>query len=411
MPTESDPLADTLPSALRRWDIFCNVIDNFGDIGVCWRLARQLANEHGASVRLWVDDLASFRPLCPELDVACDAQTVSTGQAGVGRATQVEVRRWTTPFSPVSSLLPLEPSDVVIEAFACRLPESYERAMAARQPAPVWINLDYLSAEDWVAGCHALPSPHPRLPLTKYFFYPGFNAKTGGLLLEHGLDAARQNFKAEPEQQAEFWRRLGFAPPDPGTQTLTVFAYENPALPRLLDMWAGETTPTCLLLPPTRTQASVEAWLGEGLPPGRAIRRGALEIRAVPFVDQIDFDRLLWLGDANFVRGEDSFVRAQWAATPFVWHIYPQEDGAHQVKLEAFLARYTEGLSPAAARAVREVHAAWNGFTPPDEAAKAWHAWRAARPELEAHALRWQKNLQKQEDLCSALVRFCRTKL
>ena len=100
MPTESAPIANTLPSALRRWDIFCNVIDNFGDIGVCWRLARQLANEHGASVRLWVDDLASFRPLCPELDVACDAQTVSTGQAGVGRATQVEVRRWTTPFSP-----------------------------------------------------------------------------------------------------------------------------------------------------------------------------------------------------------------------------------------------------------------------------------------------------------------------
>ena len=382
-------------TALYRWDIFCNVVDNFGDIGVCWRLAQQLAGEHGLAVRLWVDDLAAFRHLCPEIRTDVAAQVVHG----------VEVRRWERDFAGAV------PGDVVVEAFACRLPDAFEAAMAEGDPKPVWINLDYLSAEDWVAGCHALPSPHPRLPLTKYFFYPGFNAKTGGLLLEHGLDAARQNFKAEPEQQAEFWRRLGFAPPDPGTQTLTVFAYENPALPRLLDMWVGETTSTCLLLPPTRTQASVEAWLGEGLPPGRAIRRGALEIRAVPFVDQIDFDRLLWLGDANFVRGEDSFVRAQWAATPFVWHIYPQEDGAHQVKLEAFLARYTEGLSPAAARAVREVYAAWNGFTPPDEAAKAWHAWRAARPELEAHALRWQKNLQKQEDLCSALVRFCRTKL
>ena len=24
------------------WDIFCSVVDNFGDIGVTWRLARQL---------------------------------------------------------------------------------------------------------------------------------------------------------------------------------------------------------------------------------------------------------------------------------------------------------------------------------------------------------------------------------
>ena len=25
------------------WDIFCQVIDNHGDVGVCWRLARELA--------------------------------------------------------------------------------------------------------------------------------------------------------------------------------------------------------------------------------------------------------------------------------------------------------------------------------------------------------------------------------
>ncbi|MBY0444112.1 MAG: elongation factor P maturation arginine rhamnosyltransferase EarP, partial [Burkholderiales bacterium] len=38
-----------------RWDIFCRVIDNYGDIGVCWRLARQLSFEHGFAVRLMVD--------------------------------------------------------------------------------------------------------------------------------------------------------------------------------------------------------------------------------------------------------------------------------------------------------------------------------------------------------------------
>ena len=402
MPTETAP---HLPAALRRWDIFCNVIDNFGDIGVCWRLARQLANEHGAAVRLWVDDLTAFQPLCPALDPERDTQFVPTGHKQADLETLVEVCRWMTPFQHC------EPGDVVVEAFACRLPEIYEQAMAACHPPPVWINLDYLSAEDWVADCHALPSPHPRLPLTKYFFYPGFSSKTGGLLRERRLENARQSFTASLEQQTCFWRRLGFAPPSPGTQVISLFAYDNPALPALLDTWSGNATSICLLLPPTRTQSGVESWLDAPLPTGRSARRGALEIRAVPFVDQADFDRLLWLGNANFVRGEDSFVRAQWAATPFVWHIYPQDDGAHRIKLDAFLSRYAFGLSPDAAGAVQELHAVWNGFSSPDRWANAWRNWLAVRPELEAHSLHWQNNLQKQEDLCAALVRFCRTKL
>ena len=42
----------------RSWDVFCRVVDNYGDAAVCWRLARQLADEHGARVRLWIDLLA-----------------------------------------------------------------------------------------------------------------------------------------------------------------------------------------------------------------------------------------------------------------------------------------------------------------------------------------------------------------
>lgn len=51
------------------WDIFCSVVDNYGDIGVTWRLARQLAAEHDLDVRLWVDDLAAFVRVCPSADV------------------------------------------------------------------------------------------------------------------------------------------------------------------------------------------------------------------------------------------------------------------------------------------------------------------------------------------------------
>ena len=186
------PLADRLD-----WDIFCTVIDNYGDIGVCWRLARQLAAEHDCRVRLWVDDLQVFQPLCPQLDP----------QLAIQQVLGVEIRRWETPFPEIT------PGNIVVEAFACNIPDGFVTAMARREPRPVWINLEYLSAENWVAECHALPSPHPRLPLTKYFFFPGFTCDTGGLLRENDLLARRQAFKNSPELQAEFWRELGFSAP------------------------------------------------------------------------------------------------------------------------------------------------------------------------------------------------------
>ena len=58
------------------WDVFCRVIDNFGDIGVCWRLARQLAGDFALHVRLWVDDFDSFWLLCPELDPGLSIQVL-----------------------------------------------------------------------------------------------------------------------------------------------------------------------------------------------------------------------------------------------------------------------------------------------------------------------------------------------
>ncbi|MCK6396780.1 elongation factor P maturation arginine rhamnosyltransferase EarP, partial [Zoogloea sp.] len=172
-----------------RFDLFCRVIDNYGDIGVCWRLARQLAAEHGHPVRLWVDDLRSLQPLLPESDPGATAQT----QHGV------EIRHWPTAtgeeFTENWSADAADAvGDVVIEAFACELPPAFVAAMAAiatQARPPAWINLEYLSAESWAEDCHGLASPHPTLPLTKYFFFPGFGERSGGLLRESELLARR----------------------------------------------------------------------------------------------------------------------------------------------------------------------------------------------------------------------------
>lgn len=377
-----------------RWDIFCSVVDNFGDIGVCWRLARQLATEHRLSVRLWCDDLLPLTRIRPGADPGAAAQSLDG----------VDLRHWTRDFSDAT-----DAAEVVVEAFGCELPAAYLRAMAARPRTPVWVNLEYLSAEGWVAGCHRMTSPHPRLPLVKHFFFPGFTADTGGLLREIDLFAARDAFQEDTDAQAEFWRTLNLPPKDPGELRLTLFSYENAAIPDLLAAWRDGNQPVRCLVPEGRPLAQVAALFGAGAAvPGDHWSRGQLDVHVLPFVDQRRYDRLLWACDGNFVRGEDSFVRAQWAARPLFWHIYPQQDDAHWPKLEAFLARYSAGLPPPAAEALRRFWFAWNRG---EDAGAAWpeigRHWRS----LATHARGWADELGAQTDLAGQLAAFCESRL
>jgi uncharacterized repeat protein (TIGR03837 family) len=366
----------------RDCDIFCNVIDNYGDIGVCWRLARQLAHEHGISVRLWVDDLGSLAKLCHATDAAQDTQ----------HCRGVEVRRWAEPFPEV------QPAELVIDTFACKLPQSYIEAMAARQRS-VWISLEYLSAEDWVSGCHGLPSPHPSLPLTRYFFFPGFTGQTGGLLLERNLFARRDAFQMDTVRQRAFWQSLGMEMPGAETLKISLFGYENGALARLFDVWASGTQPVLCLVPEGRILPQTGQYFGDAAPhAGSSYARGNLQVRVLPFVEQERYDELLWACDVNFVRGEDSCVRAQWAGKPFVWQIYPQHDAVHWQKLQAFLNLYSASLSTAASEAMQGLWLAWNGGGEAGQAAsinsgQAWSAFAAVRSELDPRAQGWAREL------------------
>lgn len=221
---------------LSSWDLFCRVVDNYGDIGVCWRLARQLVQEHGHTVRLWVDDLRAFEKLCPTVDVSADAQRVSG----------VDIRHWGDD-AQVGALLAADahpaPHDVVVEAFACAAPEpmlTHMAEQASQGTTPVWINLEYLSAENWVAEYHAMQSPHPRLPLIKYFFFPGFARNTGGVLRESHLGTQRETFNASPAARQTLWHRLGvddLMRAHPDALRVSLFAYANPALPTLVAQW------------------------------------------------------------------------------------------------------------------------------------------------------------------------------
>ncbi|MCY1254542.1 hypothetical protein PSJE_09555 [Pseudomonas jessenii] len=375
-----------MPEMKTRWDIFCTVVDNFGDIGVTWRLARQLVAEHGLAVRLWVDDLRAFERLCPEIDIHAPRQLQQ----------DVEVRQWPAEWQPT------EAADVVIAAFACQLPSAYMEAMAEREKTPLWMNLDYLSAEDWVIGCHGLPSVKYK-NVQKFFFFPGFKKGTGGLLRERGLLELRRQFQQNPQAQRKFLQGLG-VDPAPGAQLISLFAYENTGLASWLDAMAGDSTAAHLLVPEGRILGDVERWLGvQGLAAGAVHVRDALTVQVLPFVRQDQYDRLLWCCDFNAVRGEDSFVRAQWAGRPFLWQIYRQEEDIHLDKLEAFLELYVKGLSAPAREAISGLWRAWNAG---EKMADHWQFTRKHWPELEKHAEAWCLEQALQADLATALVQF-----
>ncbi len=376
------------------WDIFCSVIDNYGDIGVTWRLARQLAAEYAIAVRLWVDDLHAFRHIYPAVDDTAATQWIDA----------VEIRHWATPLGR------MEPGGVIIEALGCNLPDSFILAMANQSPTPVWINLEYLSAENWVSGVHGLPSPHPRLPLTKYFFMPGYTPETGGLTQEKWLYQRRDVFQRDTQAQTRFWASLGLPDTDARRLRISLFSYESASLASLLDTCAKGNTPIDLMVPLGKAVPQIAAWFNAAdAQAGDTFRRGNLQVHVLAMLSLDDYDRLLWACDLNFVRGEDSFVRAQFAARPLIWQAYRQEESAHLDKLAAFLDLYCAGLPPADAGLVRDLWQAWNREEDPGgekDIGALWPVWLEAMPGLSRHARDWATHLAGQTDLASNLVKF-----
>ncbi len=258
-----------MPASAAHWDIFCAVVDNYGDVAVAWRLARQLHGEHGLGVRLFVDNLATLACLVPEVDAASGVQAVRG----------IDVRRWDRARADPAAV----PGDVVIEAFGCGLPAPYLAAMVERKRQPVWINLEYLSAEPWIERCHGLASRHATLPLTRYFYFPGFTAASGGLLRERDLCARRDQFRADRGARDRLWRALGLMAPAEDTLTVSLFCYPNAALPSLLDAWAKGDQPLLCVVPEGIATDALGGWsAGNALRAGQRLARGELTLAAHP---------------------------------------------------------------------------------------------------------------------------------
>ena len=360
------------------WDIFCRVIDNYGDVGVCWRLAVQLALR-GHNVRLWLDDQRPLHWMAPG--------------AAQGGWPGISVHDWASAQHAVP-VPDTRLADVWIEAFGCDIPpawlQSQVDAADTQGRRPAWFNIEYLSAEPFALRSHGLPSPvlqGPAKAWTKYFFYPGFSPASGGLLRRSDPQAAQAPTWADPELTA-------FAPKACGERTVLLFSYANAPIAALLQALTDTGQAVQLLVAAGQSAQTVRDALA-ALPDGRC---GPLRLRFLPYLPQPVFDRLLALCDFNLVRGEDSLAQAVQAGKPCVWQIYPQDDGAHQPKLQAYL----ETL--AADASLRTWHTFWNGGlttnTAPQALAWPWEpdsAWPSNAADLAAR-------LALNADLCSQLI-------
>ena len=376
------------PTSQLQWAIFCRVIDNFGDLGVCWRLACDLA-QRGHTVQLWLDDTSALTWMAPE------------GCSGV------QVIAWTHPLTAQADELQ-RATDVMVEAFGCEIDPEFIAAQAMnifasslndskQLPQPLWINLEYLSAESYVERCHALPSLQssgPAAGWTKWFFYPGFTSRTGGLLREKNLIDRQAQFDVTAWLGAQ-------GLPTIGEKRASLFCYEPAALPDLLtqmDQHGLQGEPVRMLVAAGRAEKAVQTALKTAFKhqidsESKHCLPGLLSISYLPLLTQNQFDHLLWACDLNFVRGEDSLVRALWAGQPWVWHIYPQSDGAHHIKLQALLLRLG---APACLQAFHHV---WNERLQAPLPLIDLAAWRAFAADSQAQLL-------KQTDLTGQLLSF-----
>lgn len=406
-------------SVLKRWDIFCKIVDNFGDIGFCWRLARQLRREHGLQIRLWIDDLQAVQKIIPSLNVAENAQVCD----------EITIIKWheNANFS--------QAADVVIEAFACELPATYLAAMAHQQSK--WVNLEYLSAETWVADFHAKPSPQNFINsnhgLTRYFYFPGFTEATGGLIREdetsgltgeadiavqlqtvinsrphagefarqRGRGAAQVNLHVDPfsNHSPAGGRMVNVLKP----LSASLFCYPHAPIYALLDAFYSSTHVINCYVPASSIMPQIAAYFGVAtIKVGDCHIRENLHVHILPFLSQAYYDQLLRDCDLNFVRGEDSWVRAIWAGKPFIWQPYFQDENTHIKKLSAFLDLFYADFD--AKQVVCEAHSAWVSG---QFSTETWRTYLENISAIKAYTHLQSNKLTKQPDLASKLVTFC----
>lgn len=309
---------------LKTLDIFCEIIDNYGDIGVVYRTAKELQKIFPESkIRVFLNRLDEFKKINSQV-IDLPSQNID----GIEYITFDYLR------DNANKLLTAQ---VIIEAFGCQIPEEYIEI--AYDNSELLINLEYLSAEDWIEDFHLQSSPLGRGKLKKVFFMPGFTEKSGGVIADSNYLERIQRVL----ENKEFYEKKYLSDIEDRENKIvgTLFSYEKNFTPLLEDLKKLDKDVVILAMG-EKTQDSLRKILKNfSIEDFRnSLKYGKIEIRFLNFLNQEEYEELINIVDFNFVRGEDSFIRAVLTGKPYMWHIYCQEEYAHMDKIEGFLDKY-----------------------------------------------------------------------
>ncbi|MGL5988885.1 elongation factor P maturation arginine rhamnosyltransferase EarP [Cetobacterium sp.] len=314
---------------IKNLDIFCEIIDNFGDIGVVYRLAKEFKNiyKKDIKIRVFLNRLDEFLILNKK------AKNIEWQEID-------EIEYITNEFL-AKNICTFSPANVIIEAFGCNVLEEYLEK--AKDKSTLLINLEYLSGETWIEGIHLMESPMGNIKLKKYFYMPGFKENTGGVI----VDQLFLNRKNDVLKNREYYLEK-YLPQfkDKNYFIGTIFSYEKNFEP-LFNSLLKNNKNNCLLILGEKSKNSVREilkYMSIDCLTTEIVEYKNIKIKFMPFLEQEEYEELINLAHYNFVRGEDSFVRALLTGKPFVWHIYLQEEMAHMDKIEGFIERYREVL-------------------------------------------------------------------
>lgn len=384
-----------LPNRTLHFVIFCQVVDNFGDIGVCWRLARALHHSLGQKVTLWVDNLASFRVIEPTVIDKIVQQQVQG----------IEVYHWQDDAFCEALPVVFDENSVVIEAFGCHLPPWVIANI--KDYRCQWINLEYLALEPWADEYHLATSPVHGCKKT--FFVPGFSPRTGGLLIDES--PTEEPHIAAANARSQLSALLGDLGEFANARWLSLFCYANAPIKPFMQTLEHINEPTLCLVSAGHATSAIGEALGRPLSAGTRHTIGQATLVIMPYMSQAHYDQVLSACDMNFVRGEESAVRAQLLGKPFVWQLYPQDDNAHHDKLAAFLALFLADCPPPLAEALERLFMTWNGASPLDSGSSEEFPLLPLMGEMETlwqtHCADWQKTLLKHGSLANNLFTFC----
>jgi uncharacterized repeat protein (TIGR03837 family) len=318
---------------VRSLDIFCEVIDNFGDAGVVYRFAREFKLAHPrCRVRVFIDIIATLQSIVPAIDLHKQVQEYND---------IIYIQSQTLSPALVETL---GTPDVLIEAFGCTIPDCV--ISAAARHTRLHINLEYLSAESWVDSYHLKESLMGYPVMKKYFYMPGFTPTTGGILVDTHSEHFRNNLgKNRYDYITEVLKQFKIYVPAPEQCMFgSLFTYTR-NFDALLHECSSIEKDVYILVFGEKSKAGMQQsslFIQSEKLSANAFRYNRVHILFMPFLPQQLYDELLCTMDFNIVRGEDSLVRAIQARKPFIWNAYLQEKKYQHVKVAALLALFAE---------------------------------------------------------------------